>query len=181
MRAAALPSLSWSRLTAAPQAEDTPMAQDLSVVDRIITSHGKRGGTLIAILSDIQRECSYLPKEAVELVAERLAVPISQVYGVCTFYRAFSLVPRGRHVVQVCMGTACHVRGAPLILDEFQRILGIKAGTTTEDGQFTLETVNCVGACALGPVATVDGAYEGSLTMAKVSKVVDVLARKDKE
>ncbi len=157
------------------------MAPDLTAVERIITSHGKRGGTLISILSDIQRECSYLPREAVELVAERLSVPVSQVYGVCTFYRAFSLVPRGKHVVQVCMGTACHVRGAPLILEQFERILSVKAGMTTEDGKFTLETVNCVGACALGPVATADGAYEGSLTLAKVPKVIDALARKDKE
>jgi NADH-quinone oxidoreductase subunit E len=155
------------------------MSSDLTAVDRIISSHGERAGTLIAILSDIQRECTYLPKDALELVAERLAMPFSQVYGVSTFYKAFSLVPRGKHVVQICMGTACHVRGAQLVLEEFERILGVKAGMTTEDRKFTLETVNCVGACALGPVAVADGKYEGNLTLAKVSKLVDILAKKE--
>jgi len=151
---------------------------DLAIVDAIIDRHGGNG-TLISILTDIQRQCSYLPKSALERVAERLEVPFSRVFGVSTFYKAFSLEPRGKCLVQVCMGTACHVRGAQPILEEFERVLGIKAGMTTEDGMFTLTTVNCVGACALGPVAVVDEKYHGDLTMTKVPKLVKALAKQD--
>lgn len=151
---------------------------DLTVVDKIIKDYGDGRGTLIAILTDIQRECSYLPKEALELVAERLEMPFSQVFGVSTFYKAFSLEPRGKHIVQVCLGTACHVRGAQRILEEFERILDVKAGMTTGDRLFTLETVNCVGACALGPIAVVDRRYHGSLTLVKVPKLIDDYAKK---
>ena len=146
---------------------------DLTVVERILETHRDARGTLIAILTDIQRECSYLPKEALEMVADRLRVPLSSVYGVSTFYKAFSLRPRGKHICQVCLGTACHVRGAPLILESFQRTLGVRPGQTTEDGQFTLETVNCVGACALAPVVVIDGRSHGGLTIAKVPRLVD--------
>lgn len=149
-----------------------------TVVDRIIEKHKGGRGTLIAILSDIQEECSYLPREALERVADRVEVPLSQIFGVCTFFRRFSLLPRGRHVVQICLGTACHVRGAQRILEEFERILSVKAGMTTDDHLFTLETVNCVGACALGPVAVVSGRYHGNLSLVKVPKLIDEYARK---
>jgi NADH-quinone oxidoreductase subunit E len=156
---------------------EAPAAVDLAAVDRILRAHEHSRGTLIAILTDIQRECSYLPRGALEMVAERLGMPFSRVFGVSTFYKAFSLEPRGRCVVQVCMGTACHVRGAQRILEEFQRVIGVGPGMTTEDRLFTLETVNCVGACALGPVAVVDGRYHGNLTLAGVTKLVDRYAK----
>jgi NADH:ubiquinone oxidoreductase subunit E len=154
-------------------------ASDTATVDRIIERHGDNRGTLIAILTDIQKECSYLPREALELVAKRLDIPFSRVFSVSTFYKAFSLEPRGKHIVQVCMGTACHVRGSQRILEEFERILSVKAGMTTDDRLFTLETVNCVGACALGPIAVVNGRYHGNLNLVKVPKLIDDYAKKD--
>jgi len=111
-------------------------------------------------------------------VSERLAVPYAEVYGTASFYKAFSLEPRGRHLIQVCMGTACHVRGAARILEEFQRLLGVEAGKSTDDRLFTLETVNCLGACALGPIVVVDGEYHGSMSLAGVSKLVDTYAKR---
>ena len=125
-------------------------------VARVLERHGSSRGALIAILQDIQDELHYLPPEALEEVASGLDVPRNQVYHVATFFKAFSLNPRGRQIVKVCMGTACHVRGAPRILEELSRRLGIAPGETTPDGAFTLETVNCVGACALGPVVVAD-------------------------
>ena len=103
---------------------------------------------------------------------QQLKISESEIFGVLTFYKAFSLKPRGEHLITVCMGTACHVRGAPMILDEFKRKLGIESGETTEDNQFTLETVNCVGACALGPIAIADGEYHGQLKTREVDKVI---------
>ena len=150
---------------------------DPALVDGIIERHGGIG-TLISILADVQRECSYLPRPALERVAERLKIPFSRVFSVSTFYKAFSLEPRGKHIVQICLGTACHVRGAQRILEEFERILSVKAGMTTEDRLFTLETVNCVGACALGPVAVVNGRYHGNLNLVKVPKLIDEYAKK---
>jgi NADH-quinone oxidoreductase subunit E len=160
---------------------EAPATVDLAAVDRILRAHEHSRGTLIAILTEIQRECSYLPRVALEMVAERLGMPFSRVFGVSTFYKAFSLEPRGRCVVQVCMGTACHVRGAQRILEEFQRVIGVGPGMTTEDRLFTLETVNCVGACALGPVAVVDGRYHGNLTLAGVTKLVDRYAKEHRQ
>jgi len=113
-----------------------------------------------------------LPREALLCVRDKLKVPLPRIYAVTTFYRAFSLRPRGRHVIQVCLGTACHVRGAPRILEEIERRLNVKPGGTTEDLNFTLETVNCLGACALGPLMVVDGRYFGRMTPSKVEKVI---------
>jgi len=123
-------------------------------------------------LQDIQDEFGYLPKDALCRVAERVGVPLIQVYGVATFFKAFSLKPRGRHLVTVCMGTACYVRGAPAVLEELKRLLGIKPGETTDDMEFTLETVNCLGACALGPVVVVDDVYHEKVTPEKVEKIL---------
>ena len=134
-------------------------------------SKGRRRA-LIQVLQDIQDRLHWLPPEALEHVAETLGVPLVQVYGVATFYRSFSLSPRGRHVCTVCLGTACHVRGAGAVLEEFERRLGIAAGRTTPDGAFTLERVNCLGACALAPLAVVDGRYHGQMTQPKVGAVL---------
>ena len=124
---------------------------------------------LIAMLEEIQNKYRYLPREAMVLVSERLGVPLSQIYSVATFYNAFSLRPKGRHVVTVCLGTACHVRGAKRVLEQVEKALDIQPGETTADGQFSLETVNCLGACALGPIVVIENEYFGQMTPAKVA------------
>jgi NADH:ubiquinone oxidoreductase subunit E len=118
---------------------------------------------LIHILHKVQAENGYISPEAITEIARYLRVSEGEIFGVLTFYRAFTLTPKGEHIITVCMGTACHVRGAPRILDEFSRRLGIPAGETSENGKFTLETVNCVGACALGPIVITDGEYHGEV------------------
>jgi len=128
---------------------------------------------LVSILQDTQAEYNYLPKEALIRISEGLGVPLSQVYSVATFFKAFSLKPRGRHLINVCLGTACHVRGAVRILEKIERELGIKPGDTTEDLKYTLETVNCVGACALGPIVIVDGNYSGEMKTDKVKPLLE--------
>jgi len=128
---------------------------------------------LVSILQDTQAEYNYLPKEALIRISEGLGVPLSQVYSVATFFKAFSLKPRGRHLINVCLGTACHVRGAVRILEKIERELGIKPGDTTEDLKYTLETVNCVGACALGPIVIVDGNYSGEMKTDKVKTLLE--------
>ncbi|TEU04111.1 MAG: NAD(P)H-dependent oxidoreductase subunit E [Candidatus Aminicenantes bacterium] len=130
---------------------------------------------LIHVLHDVQEEFGYIPAQAISQISKQLKISESEIFGVLTFYKAFSLKPRGEHLITICVGTACHVRGAPMILDEFERKLGIKAGETSEDNQFTLETVNCVGACALGPIAIADGEYHGQLKTRKVDKIIDKL------
>lgn len=142
-------------------------------VAAIITKHGAKRDSLISMLQDIQAVYHYLPKEALETVASRLGLPMIQVYGVATFFRAFSLEPRGEHLVCVCVGTACHVRGASSVLGELERRLRVEAGETTEDKKYTLETVNCLGACALGPVVVVDGKYHGQMNAAKGKLLID--------
>ncbi len=141
-------------------------------VEAIVGKYGNRADSLISILQDIQSEYNYLPEEALRRIAKSLNLRLIQVYGVATFFKAFSLKPQGKHKCTVCLGTACHVRGAPAIRDEMERELGIKSGMTTEDMQFTLESVNCLGACALGPVVVVDGEYHGQMTVGKVKKIM---------
>ena len=142
-------------------------------VDSILDNHQRDQSMLVAILQDIQSEYNYLPREALEKVSEGLSVPLSRAFSVATFFKALSLEPRGRHLINVCLGTACHVRGAVRVLETMERELAIDSGETTPDLRFTLETVNCVGACALGPVVIVDGEYHGQM---KTEKVKDVLA-----
>lgn len=130
------------------------------------------------LLQDIMREYGYLPEGTLKRIAQKLAIPLSRVYGLATFYKSFSLTPRGRHLISVCLGTACHVRGAPRIVEKIERDLGIKAGETTKDLKFTLETVNCLGACALGPLIVIDEKYYGRLNSTKMDKVLkDYLKR----
>ena len=142
------------------------------IVDEIIRHYGGSPDSLISILQDIQSEYNYLPEDALRQVAKRLALPLIQVYGVATFFKAFSLKPRGKHLCSVCLGTACHVRGASGVLDETERQLGVKSGETTEDMRFTLESVNCVGACALGPIVVVDGKYYGQMNAGRIKKML---------
>jgi NADH-quinone oxidoreductase subunit E len=127
---------------------------------------------LLAILEEIQSQYRYLPRDVLILVSERLNLPLSQVYSVATFYNAFSLNPQGRHKFQVCTGTACHVRGAPQVLDLVETQLGIQAGQTSADQEYTLETVNCLGACALGPVVIADDEYQGKMMASKVGRLL---------
>lgn len=141
----------------------------LGIVER---HSGDRGG-LIGMLQDIQAVYSYLPADALRIVAEQTGRSLVDVYGVATFYRAFSLKPRGKHLVSVCLGTACHVRGGPRVAEEVERQLKIRAGETTPDKMFTLETVNCLGACALGPVVVVDGHYFSGMNASKVRGILE--------
>ena len=141
-------------------------------VKAIIHKYGGNRDSLVSILQDVQSEYRYLPEDALRVAASQLDLPLIQVYSVATFFKAFSLKPRGKHIVSVCLGTACHVRGAPAVLDEMKRKLGIEAGETTEDMRFTLETVNCLGACALGPIVVVDGKYHGQVSPGKVKKIL---------
>jgi len=139
---------------------------------QIVKQHKGDKSALIAVLQDIQEAFNYLPKEALTAAGKALGIPASRIYEVATFYNAFSLKPRGEHIVKICMGTACHVRGAAAIQDKMERTLGIMPGETSADKKFTLETVNCVGACALGPVVVIDTEYHGQVTMAKVDKII---------
>lgn len=150
---------------------------DLEIVDKIITTYGKEPASLIPVMQAINEHYKYLPKNILAYIAQELEIPFSQVYHVATFYTSFSLKPRGKHTLRVCMGTACHVRGSPRVLDEIKRHLKIEPGETTEDGLFTLETVNCLGACALGPVVVVDDEYYP----VSPSKVEDFLKKITKE
>ena len=148
------------------------MTAEVGQVDRIIDTYKADPSALIQILLEVQREFNWLPREALKRISERLNVPLSRIYHIATFYKAFSLVPKGKHHVTVCMGTACHVRGSPRILERVEQVLGIKAGETRSDLLFSLETVNCLGCCALGPVMVVDGTYYGGMTVSKVEEVL---------
>lgn len=141
-------------------------------VNEIIDDYDADRTSTLAILQDLQSEYNYLPREALIQTADRLHVPLGEIYRMATFFRAFSLEPRGEHTIKVCLGTACHVRGAPLVLEQMERDLGIKAGETTSDGKFSLEVVMCVGACALGPVVLVDEDTHGEMTPEKVRQLV---------
>ena len=149
------------------------MKCDCAKVATITSKYNGNPDSLVSILQDIQSEYRYLPEDALRGVARQLDLPMIQIYGVATFFKAFSLKPRGEHIITICMGTACHVRGAPATLDEVKRRLGIEPGETTEDMRFTLETVNCVGACALGPIVVVDGKYHGGIGPGKVKKTLN--------
>jgi len=141
-------------------------------IDKIIDKYQGEASSLIQVLLEIQSENHWLPKEALEKVSEKLGVPLNRIQHVATFYKAFSLVPKGRHEIHICLGTACHVRGAPRVLDAVQDLLGIKPGETDADLKFSLETVNCLGCCALGPVMEVDGKYHGKMVPSRVADVL---------
>lgn len=146
---------------------------ELDSVNRICEKYEQLGGGLISILEEIQAKYSYLPENALRKVAEKTGRSLTDIYGVATFYKSFSLKPRGKHLVSVCLGTACHVRGAKTIATEIEQQLSIKSGETTPDKEFTLETVNCLGACALGPVVVVDGHYFPQVKVSMVSGILE--------
>jgi len=143
-------------------------------ITSILKSNEGNHGGLVSILEEVQAKYGYLPEDVLREVADKTGRSLVDVYGVATFYKAFSLKPRGKHLISVCLGTACHVRGGPAIAHEIEKQLGIRAGETTEDKEFTLETVNCLGACALGPIVVVDGHY---FSKVKTSMVGDILAK----
>jgi NADH-quinone oxidoreductase subunit E len=142
------------------------------IAKQVLKKHQNDKALLVDVLQDIQAEIGYLPKEALQETSKGLGVPVSRVYSVATFFKAFSLVPRGRHLINICMGTACHVRGSDKVLAQIEKELNIKAGETTPDLRFTLETVNCVGSCALGPMVIVGEEYHGQMTPEAVGSVL---------
>ena len=148
------------------------MTMDNERIDQIIDEHQGEASSLIQVLLEIQSENHWLPKEALERVSEKLQVPLTRIQHIATFYKAFSLVPKGRHEVHICMGTACHVRGAARVLDKVQDLTGIKPGETDLDLNFSLETVNCLGCCALGPVMEINGKTHGKLSRAVTEDVL---------
>ena len=145
----------------------------LQKVNSILKKNNGEKSALISTLLDIQSEYNYLPKEALVMVAKKMDIPINQIYSVATFYKVFSLQPRGEHIINVCLGTACHVRGGGRIVDEIRRELKLKGnGGTTEDMKFTLEPVRCLGCCASGPVIVVDNEYHSQVTPKNVNKIL---------
>lgn len=157
------------------------LGMDATIIESILERHHRAPSAIIAIMQDVQDEVNYLPEGTLRYVADQLGIPGSKVFRLATFYRAFSLEPRGRHVIHVCTGTACHVRGAVKIVDALERELGIRAGETDERLEFTLETVNCVGACALGPVIMVDNEYHGQMSGAKAVRTIKKLRQAEQE
>lgn len=145
---------------------------DNESIDRIIDKHQGEASSLIQVLLEIQSVNHWLPREALARVSEKLQVPLTRIQHIATFYKAFSLVPKGRHEIHICMGTACHVRGATRVLDAVQDLTGIKPGETDLDLKFSLETVNCVGCCALGPVMEVDGKTHGKMAPSRTAEVL---------
>jgi NADH-quinone oxidoreductase subunit E len=141
-------------------------------IETIVQKHQGRSSALIPILLDIQHECRYLPEDALVTVSEKLKVPLSQIYSLATFYKAFSLKPRGKHSISVCLGTACHVQGSTMILEKVERDLDVKRGSTTKDLNFDVEEVHCLGCCGLAPVMTVDGDLYGKVTLTKVPSIL---------
>ena len=148
------------------------MQVDLQSVCEIIERHGYQKASLISVLQDIQAKMNYLPRKALVQVAKSLDIPLTNVYEVATFYKAFSLEPKGRHTIQVCLGTACHVRGGARVLDYLENRLEVKTGGTTKDLGFTLESVNCLGACALGPMMVIDKKYYGKINAGKIESIL---------
>ena len=145
-------------------------------VNEIIDSYGAQRTASLVVLQEIQQEYNYLPREALEQVSQRLDLPLSEVYHLATFYRAFSLKPKGKHCIRVCMGTACHVHGAPRILEQLERELGIKAGETSADGEYSLEATSCVGACAQAPIVMAGDQPFVQMTAGNVSDVIESCA-----
>jgi NADH-quinone oxidoreductase subunit E len=145
---------------------------DNDKIDKIIEKYPSDPSSLIQVLLEIQSENRWLPKEALKKVSKKLKVPLNRIQHIITFYKAFSVVPKGRHEIHVCTGTACHVRGASRVLGAVQDLTGLKPGLTDEELKFSLDTVSCVGCCALGPVMVIDGEYHGKMAPAKSEEVL---------
>lgn len=146
--------------------------KELSTIDNIIDSYGSNQDSLIQILLEAQTECRWLPQSALVRVSEKLEIPLNHIYNITTFYKHFSLLPQGRHTISVCLGTACHVRGATRLLDRVIDCLGIWPGQTTPDEKFTLTTVNCLGCCALGPAMVFAGEYISNPSIRQIKELM---------
>jgi len=154
---------------------------DVAALDKALEGRGDQPFGVMEALQDIQEQCGYLPEEAISRVSEVLEVPLIEVFRLANFYKAFSLTPRGRNVITVCDGTACHVQGARRLADEALSLLDVEPGEMTEDGAFTVETVNCVGACALAPVVIINGKYYDHVTPGKLRDIIEVVRQQDEE
>lgn len=152
---------------------------ELTKLDTMLEGRESRPDQLIEVLQDMQAEYEYLPKEELCIVSERLGVPLIEVYRVASFYKAFTLLPHGRHSLTLCQGTSCHVRGSQMLLDTVRGQLDILPGQTTKDGAFTLKTVNCLGCCALGPVVVLDDVYHDRVTPRKLRRLIEAARRRD--
>jgi len=150
----------------------TILENNAARVEDLINSYVDKKEQLISLLQDVQAEFNYIPQDVIVRISQKLDIPLSQVFSVATFFQAFSLKPRGRHTITVCLGTACHIRGGQRLVDKIERDYGIKPGETTEDQRFSLETANCLGCCALGPVMVINGKYESKVTPAKLDKIL---------
>jgi len=150
---------------------------DFEHVGKIIDKYQEKRTSLISILHEIQDQYNHLPEEALKKVASRLRMDLNDIYGVATFYKSFSLIPRGRHSITLCLGTACHVRGGPKILREVTKMLKIEPGKTTEDRKFSLNVVNCLGVCAIGPVMFVDKKFYGEMNPMKARRLIEKMNR----
>lgn len=149
--------------------------------DEIIKKYPRDERFILAMMQDIQKEYKFIPKEALEKISEYLDVQMTRLYGMATFYKALSLKPKGKNIIKVCAGTACHVRGSALILKEIEKQLSIKSGQTTEDGKFSIEIVNCLGACALAPVIVINDKYYGKVKPADVKEIIDLYRGENNE
>lgn len=145
---------------------------ETDVIDKILEKHPKNPASIIQVLLDVQSELYFLPEEAIKYVSSKLDVPVSRTYNLATFYKAFSLKPKGKYPISVCTGTACYVEGATKLMEQFEKELNIKDGQTTADKKFSLESVRCLGCCGLAPVVTVGKNLHGKLPSAKVSKIL---------
>ena len=150
----------------------TVLESNSSKVENLIKSYIDKKEQLISLLQDIQAEFNYIPQDVLVKISQTLEMPLSQVFSVATFFQAFSLKPRGRHTITVCLGTACHIKGGQRLVDKLDRDFGLKPGETTEDQRFSLETANCLGCCALGPVVVIDGKYESKVNPDKLDKIL---------
>jgi len=154
---------------------------DIVNVNKIIEKYQEKRTALISILHDIQDRYQFLPEEALKIIASRLRMNLNEIYGVATFYKSFSLIPKGKHSITICLGTACHVRGGPKILREIRSLLKIKPGETTPDRKFSLNTVNCLGVCAIGPVMMIDGKFYGDMSPLKAKRMIEKLSKNTKK
>lgn len=142
-------------------------------IEEICDRYKNEATPLMLVLSDIQKEYGYIPLEVQEVVSNKLGMPVSDIYGVVTFYSFFSLTPKGKYVIGVCLGTACYVKGGQNVLDKFSTLLNIKSGQTTEDGLFTLDSLRCIGACGIAPAVSINGKVYSKVTVDEVEKIID--------
>lgn len=148
-------------------------------IAEIVERYKNEKTPLMLILSDVQKEYGYIPLEVQELISDLTGIPVSEIYGVVTFYSFFSLTPKGKYVIGVCLGTACYVKGSQLVVDKFSELLGIKPGQTTEDGLFTLDVLRCVGACAIAPAVTINGKVYPMVSTDKVAGIIQEYRTKE--